>query len=559
MAKPVDRFEEVAPTWLLEALSRPPLAYTAPLPIQRVVIPQVCCALASGIHFDICLSAPTGAGKTLCYLLPMLRHISIMKKTFGDTQFRGIVLVPTKALGHQVTSIATALGAAQGIEVALCCGDDRDSTTLTRTVTLPDGTRRTYAAADVIVATPQKLMKQLLLNQPGYRKLPQPPAEEPTTAADRKAQGTSAGAYDDDEDEGVEGNRLLRYVEMLVVDEADELLTGTFTNFACRIASAIDEAAAQSGFDRPVHKMLCSATLTSRIANISELRLHNAKAYALDAEGVNDEAAASGGYDASSGQRLRSTLALPKGLHEHTVIVRQEEKRHAVLLRVIRHILDTITASIVAPAADAETPAADGEKVKGYRTVLVFAGSTDQARVLCHFLTHAGHRALEFTTAASETERRQAVLEAYAGSDCIVVATDALMRGIDLPGVTAVVMYDAPRTLQQYVHRIGRTARAGKSGHSFVLLSREGISGKQEDGEVAVFKSFDPYLKRTNVIWAHLDLRNVDDLLADADKYLALAKEGLERGWATAADARVATTDKHGRKAAVATAKRPRS
>ena len=165
----------------------------------------------------------------------------------------------------------------------------------------------------------------------------------------------------------------------------------------------------------------------------------------------------------------------------------------------------------------------------------MFAASTDQARVLSHFLAHAGLRALEFTTAASESERRQAVMAAYTGQDSVVVATDALMRGIDLPGVSAVVMYDAPRTLQQYVHRIGRTARAGRRGHSFALLSREGVSGTKEDGEVAIFKSFYPHLKRQAPVTADLKLREVDELMEEANGCLEKAKEGLERGWASAA------------------------
>lgn len=584
---PVDSFEQVAPPWLLRALAAPPLNFTAPLPIQRVVIPQVCAALLSGIHFDVCLSAPTGAGKTLCYLLPLLRHIAGLKQRYGDTQIRGVILVPTKALGYQIASIARALASHfeddVPLEIACCCGDDRDSPSLTRRVTLTDGLVHVYATADLVIATPQKLLKQLLMDRDdghwvaetaagfggaaGTSFHHQPSRNAPDASA--AGQSSSSGTHGDNgpfrstplldaisarsvAGQGGEEN-LLAHVEMLVIDEADELLAGTFTNFGCRIAASIDAAVAASCSGRPVHKMLCSATLTARIANISELRLQNAKAYALDAAGEQDELAAAGGDVENTvgvggtNTRVRSALALPAGLAEHLVVVRQEAQRHAVLLRVLRHILRRPTPAAGATTGDdvdiagsggaAAAASSSSFSASSPRTVLVFASSTDQARVLSHFLSRAGLRSFEFTAAASEVERRQAVMEAYAGTDCVVVATDALMRGIDLPGVSAVVMYSAPRSLQQYVHRIGRTARAGKTGDSYALLSREGPSGTKEDGEVALFKSFDPFLKRTKAPTNDLPLREVDDLLEEADKLLEEARKRLERSWLSAAAA----------------------
>lgn len=55
----------------------------------------------------------------------------------------------------------------------------------------------------------------------------------------------------------------------------------------------------------------------------------------------------------------------------------------------------------------------------------------------------------------------------YPGS---LISTDATARGIDVQGVQLVVNYDAPQYLRTYVHRVGRTARAGKSGQAFTLL-----------------------------------------------------------------------------------------
>jgi ATP-dependent RNA helicase DDX3X len=57
----------------------------------------------------------------------------------------------------------------------------------------------------------------------------------------------------------------------------------------------------------------------------------------------------------------------------------------------------------------------------------------------------------------------------------ILVATDVAARGLDIPNVTNVVNYDAPNNIDDYVHRIGRTGRAGKEGLALTLLNEKNI------------------------------------------------------------------------------------
>ena len=69
-------------------------------------------------------------------------------------------------------------------------------------------------------------------------------------------------------------------------------------------------------------------------------------------------------------------------------------------------------------------------------------------------------------------ERREAALESLrAGRVEVIVATNVAARGIDIDNVQHVINYDAPRSLVDYVHRIGRTGRAGKSGVATTLLT----------------------------------------------------------------------------------------
>lgn len=57
-----------------------------------------------------------------------------------------------------------------------------------------------------------------------------------------------------------------------------------------------------------------------------------------------------------------------------------------------------------------------------------------------------------------------------------MICTDAMARGIDIPDVQCVVSYEMPPSTKIYVHRIGRTARAGKTGFAYTILNRNQVS-----------------------------------------------------------------------------------
>ncbi|CAF4429042.1 unnamed protein product, partial [Adineta steineri] len=55
----------------------------------------------------------------------------------------------------------------------------------------------------------------------------------------------------------------------------------------------------------------------------------------------------------------------------------------------------------------------------------------------------------------------------------ILVCSDVLARGIDIPNIDCVILYDLPKNIRTYTHRIGRTARAGKIGRSITIVEKE--------------------------------------------------------------------------------------
>ncbi|XP_037126740.1 ATP-dependent RNA helicase DDX51 isoform X3 [Syngnathus acus] len=81
-----------------------------------------------------------------------------------------------------------------------------------------------------------------------------------------------------------------------------------------------------------------------------------------------------------------------------------------------------------------------------------------------------GIRVAEFSSRLSPRERQKKLKEFEQGKIHVLISTDAAARGIDISGVKCVVNYDAPQYIRTYIHRIGRTARAGKPGLAFTFL-----------------------------------------------------------------------------------------
>ena len=109
------------------------------------------------------------------------------------------------------------------------------------------------------------------------------------------------------------------------------------------------------------------------------------------------------------------------------------------------------------------------------KKVIVFAGKKqrvkDLARMLrsLHIDAHPMHSDLE------QHERDQVMLDFRNGKIAVLVATDVVSRGIDVTDVPLVINYDVPHDPEDYVHRIGRTARAENSGEAMTLVSPDDV------------------------------------------------------------------------------------
>ncbi|MDE5744382.1 MAG: DEAD/DEAH box helicase [Paramuribaculum sp.] len=107
------------------------------------------------------------------------------------------------------------------------------------------------------------------------------------------------------------------------------------------------------------------------------------------------------------------------------------------------------------------------------KRVIVFASSKLKVKELSRELRKAKWKIGEMHSDLEQKERDDVMLDFRAGKIDILVATDIVARGIDIDDISMVVNYDVPHEPEDYVHRIGRTARAGTDGKAVTFVSKE--------------------------------------------------------------------------------------
>ncbi|CAK7222961.1 Putative RNA helicase [Sporothrix bragantina] len=107
--------------------------------------------------------------------------------------------------------------------------------------------------------------------------------------------------------------------------------------------------------------------------------------------------------------------------------------------------------------------------------VIVFVNRTSTAAYLHHLLRLLGHRVTALHAALPQRQRTDNLGRFRAAAARILVATDVAARGLDIPEVALVVNYDVPRLADDYIHRVGRTARAGRSGEAVTFVGQRDV------------------------------------------------------------------------------------
>jgi ATP-dependent RNA helicase RhlE len=211
-----------------------------------------------------------------------------------------------------------------------------------------------------------------------------------------------------------EGTARLDHVSTLVLDEADQMLDKGFWPAIRRILPKLPQ---------PRHTMFFSATMPAEVAKLA-------------AEILKDPARVEVTPVATTAERVTQRL----------IFIEQNRKRGQL----------------------AELLRADG-----VGRALVFARTKHGADKIVKNLEADGIPANAIHGNKSQGQRERALADFKSGRAPVLVATDIAARGIDVDGVTHVIQHDMPDTPEAYVHRIGRTARAGASGIAIAMCAPE--------------------------------------------------------------------------------------
>ena len=153
-------------------------------------------------------------------------------------------------------------------------------------------------------------------------------------------------------------------------------------------------------------------------------------------------------------------------------------------------------------------------KARKPERVIIFTGSKVKAKDLAISLTRAKFNCRAMHSDLSQQERDEVMYLFRSAQTDILVATDIVARGIDIDDITLVINFDVPHDAEDYVHRIGRTARAGAGGSAITLVSEK---------DQPEFKKIEQFLEK------EVEKIPVPEHLGQAPEYTA-KREGARSG-----------------------------
>ena len=409
---------------LLTGISK--MKFTTPTSVQETCIPQI----LNG--HDVIGKASTGSGKTLAFGIPILEHY--LERTRSQTEQKesdkkdshpiALILSPTRELAHQ---LAKHIGELASLSPA----SDARIALLTGGLSLQKQ-QRLLSGADIVIGTPGRLWEILSTGQGLINKM--------------------------------------QKIKFLVIDEADRLLSQGHYKELEQVLDSLDrietfDVPEQEDNDEPDQDE--ANPLANRQTLVFSATFHKDLQQKLSGKG-----------QWRGGDIMNKNESMEYLLQK---LQFREEKPKFIDMNPVSQMAENLKEGIV--------ECGPMEKDLYLYTLLLY---------------HPKHRTLVFTNSISAVRRTTQLLQTLqlpalalhssmpqkarlrsverfsspsSNPSSILVATDVAARGLDIKGIDFVVHYHAPRTADAYVHRSGRTARAGAAGKSVIICGPEEMTG----------------------------------------------------------------------------------
>lgn len=235
-------------------------------------------------------------------------------------------------------------------------------------------------------------------------------------------------------------------IKILILDEADKMFEMGFIDDLKKIISRIPKES---------QKLLFSATMPPEIANIAKNYMHNP-------------------------ERIKGQTYVDKNkLIQHYYDVDKFNK-----FSLLVHLLKTSQKGLI----------------------IIFCGTRHIVDLIDKNLNKHNIKSQGLHGGITQSRRKQVMDAFHNGKLDVLVASDVAARGLDIKNVNLIINYDIPKTSREYVHRIGRTARAGEEGKVISLLSSEdhdNFSRVLEDRSLLIHKITTPNFERLAFIRSH--------------------------------------------------------
>ncbi|XP_058445068.1 probable ATP-dependent RNA helicase CG8611 isoform X2 [Malaya genurostris] len=382
---------------------------------------------------DVLIRAQTGSGKTLAYALPLVERLHSQERKISRTDgIIAVIIVPTRELALQTYELFVKLLKPFTWIVSgyLCGGEKRKAEKA-----------RLRAGLNILIGTPGRFCDHIKNTE----------------------------------------SMKLDSVRYLILDEADRLLELGYEKDVKQIVESIKGNRRPDDGDQTIQTVLLSATLTNSVKELAGLTLINP--VSVD---TSDIAVEQRLFDNVQVEDLEERITIPATVRQSYLVVppklrlvtlsgllsyelNRKVKKALVFMAtqdLVDFHYDVMVEVLTQKKLDSENENSSDDDDEDNMSESDSASESDPTEAI--LLPNVSF--LKLHGKMTQIERSSVFKEFRTFKSAVLLCTDVAARGIDVPSVDLVIQYQAPQILADYVHRVGRTARAGQSGKAVLFV-----------------------------------------------------------------------------------------